>query len=523
MLKKFFAYIRVSTTKQGEGVSLDVQKEAIRRYAERHGLEICAWFEEKETAAKRGRPFFNQMMKLLKAGKAQGIIIHKIDRSARNLKDWADLGEMIDRGIEVHFVNESLDLHSRGGRLSADIQAVVAADYIRNLREETKKGFYGRIKQGFLPLPAPTGYLDMGKAKPKEYDPARAPLIRKAFELYSTGRYNLKSLEEEMFGMGLRSKFGNKISYKRLSAILNNPFYIGIIKIEKTGEVFPGNHNPLISKSLFDRVQLILKGKLNARTQQHDFMFRRFLKCKTCGFSLIGERQKSYVYYRCHTKGCPPTCIREESIEQEAVQKLTPLQFSQDEKKRIEFLISEIKGDWEKQGEEALAAFNLRLHHVQDRLNRLTDAYLDQALDKEMFEHRKAALLLERKDLEEKIKELTADNQKLPDRLAVFLELAGTAYSLYKKGIPEEKRDLLKILTSNRVVDGKNVDFTLSAPFQDVANRFENSYGGPSGNIPRTLDRLVEKLTSWFIVNPTAPTLAAPDSFPKFTNWNDKK
>ena len=85
-------------------------------------------------------------------------IIHKIDRSARNLKDWSDLGEMIDSGIQVHFVNESLDLHSRGGRLSADIQAVVAADYIRNLREETRKGFYGRIKQGVYPLPAPLGY-----------------------------------------------------------------------------------------------------------------------------------------------------------------------------------------------------------------------------------------------------------------------------------------------------------------------------------------------------------------------------
>jgi site-specific DNA recombinase len=69
-------------------------------------------------------------------------------RSARNLKDWADLGELIDSDLEVHFANESLDLHSRGGRLSADIQAVVAADYIRNLREERIKGFYGRLKQG---------------------------------------------------------------------------------------------------------------------------------------------------------------------------------------------------------------------------------------------------------------------------------------------------------------------------------------------------------------------------------------
>src|SRR5262249_16284240 len=167
---------------QGEkGVSLQEQHDAIERYAQRNGLKISEWFEERETAAKRGRPIFNKMLKLLNRGKSDGVIIHKIDRSARNLKDWADLGELIDQGIEVHFANESLDLHSRGGRLSADIQAVVASDYIRNLREETRKGFYGRLKQGIYPLPAPLGYLDMGKGKPKELDPTKAPLGQKGF------------------------------------------------------------------------------------------------------------------------------------------------------------------------------------------------------------------------------------------------------------------------------------------------------------------------------------------------------
>src|SRR5262249_39789500 len=160
---------------------------------------------------------FNKMLKLLNRGKSDGVIIHKIDRSARNLKDWADLGELIDGGIEVHFANESLDLHSRGGRLSADIQAVVASDYIRNLREETRKGLYGRLKQGICPLPAPAGYIDMGKAKPKELDPVKAPLVRTAFELYGTGRFNLKELVDEMYRLGLRSKKGGRVTLSGLS------------------------------------------------------------------------------------------------------------------------------------------------------------------------------------------------------------------------------------------------------------------------------------------------------------------
>src|SRR5712692_5109292 len=108
-MKTFFAYIRVSTVKQGErGSSLQEQRSAIEGYARRHDLTISQWFEELETAAKRGRRLFSRMLAALEAGKADGVIMHKIDRSARNLRDWADLGELIDRGIEVQFANEGL-------------------------------------------------------------------------------------------------------------------------------------------------------------------------------------------------------------------------------------------------------------------------------------------------------------------------------------------------------------------------------------------------------------------------------
>ena len=83
-MKPCFGYIRVSTQKQGEGVSLEAQRDAIAGFASRNDLTVIKWFEEKETAAKSGRPVFNQMLRLLKRGKATGLIMHKIDRSARS-------------------------------------------------------------------------------------------------------------------------------------------------------------------------------------------------------------------------------------------------------------------------------------------------------------------------------------------------------------------------------------------------------------------------------------------------------
>lgn len=510
-MRIFFGYIRVSTAKQGEkGVSLQEQREAILRYASRSGLEISAWFDERETAAKRGRPVFNQMLKLLRRGKAEGVVIHKIDRGARNLKDWADLVELNDQGFEVHLAHESLDMRSRGGRLSADIQAVVAADYIRNLREETRKGFYGRLKQGLYPLPAPLGYLDCGKGRAKEPDPAKAPLVRKAFELYATRQYNLDSLVEELYRLGLRNRRGGKTRRNGLSILLNNTFYIGLIRLTRTGESFPGIHPPLVPKSLFDRVQAILAGRTNTRVQKHDFLFRRLLRCKLCGKTLIGERQKGHHYYRCHTRDCPTTGIREEVVDHGVQECLAPLSFNEEERVYFTAKIEAMKGDWKDQREDERKALNLRLSQLQDRLNRLTDAFLDGAIDRDTFAERKTALLMDRKRVEENLTALNDQGRALPDRLAEFLELAGSAWLSYKTANPEEKRDLLKIVTSNRALDLKHLELELSIPFSEVANRDITLYGDPHRDIPRIVDRLLLKILGWLKTN----MLTVPRPFP---------
>ncbi|MBI4133016.1 recombinase family protein [Candidatus Uhrbacteria bacterium] len=77
---------------------------------------IQEWFEQAGIAAHLGRKIFQQALTLIKDGKACGIVIHMIDRSARNLWNCADLGELIDRGIEVRFADEIVNFVSRGGR-----------------------------------------------------------------------------------------------------------------------------------------------------------------------------------------------------------------------------------------------------------------------------------------------------------------------------------------------------------------------------------------------------------------------
>ncbi|MEP0313232.1 recombinase family protein [Hyphomonas sp.] len=314
-MKRCFGYVRVSTARQGEGVSLDAQKEAILAFADKSNITITKWFEEKVTAAKSGRPTFNAMIKALLRGGADGVAIHKIDRSARNFADWAKIGELADAGIDVHFASESLDFRSRGGRLSADIQAVIAADYIRNLREETMKGIMGRLKQGLYPFKAPIGYLDNGGGKPKTLDPIRAPLIREAFHLYASGQHSLRSLRKELTGRGLRNESGRSLSKRGIETVLSNPFYCGIIRVRSTGDVFQGIHEPLIPVGLFDNVQAVKAGKSGKKVTRHNHTYRGLFRCSHCSSAMIPERQKGHVYYRCQTRACDTKCVREERLE----------------------------------------------------------------------------------------------------------------------------------------------------------------------------------------------------------------
>lgn len=470
-MHRYFAYIRVSTVKQGErGTSLDEQRSAIAAYAQRNDLAISEWFEEMETAAKQGRRQFTLMMAELKRGRASGVIIHKIDRSARNLKDWAHLGDLIDAGIDIRFAHESLDLTSRGGRLSADIQAVVAADFIRNHRQTVRMGFEGRLKQGLYPLPAPRGYVDRGEGKPKTIDPVVGPLVRQAFDLYASGAYTFETLRNEMFSRGLRTTSGKRLSLRGMSVMLSNPFYVGVIRIERTRQIFDGVHEPLVAKATFDRVQAVMTGRTCARVQKYAHTYRRMIRCATCGYALVAESQKGRTYYRCHTRTCRGVSLREDSIDEAMRTKLAAFAFTDAEFGDLRDLAQQCLAN-EIEGREARRSERLRdLAKCEDRLTRLTDLLVDGHIDTETFEARKASLLLERRTLRDALDE-RPEEQSITARALKSLELARTAYLGFDLAKPDEKRQMVRELTSNLVAQRKSLEITLRKDFEAFQSR----------------------------------------------------
>jgi hypothetical protein len=391
------------------------------------------------------------MMQRLKAREAGGVIMHKIDRSARNLRDWVELSDLADAGVAVHFSNEGVDLSSTMSRYSADIHAASAAHYIRNLREETLKGLYGRLKQGLYPWQAPIGYVDQGRGNAKIVDPIQGPLM------------------------------------------LRNSFYIGIIKVTVNGQTFQGVHEPLVSSAVFDRVQDVLDGKIHARVTKHDFAFRKLLSCAACGLSLIGERQKGRVYYRCHTAGCAAS-IREDVVEDLVVGQLATMTLSTEEHDQLIQEVNSLRGQVATSVEKARKSLGLKRVAAEERLNRLTDALIDGMIDREDHGARRSSLLREIRAIDEQIGRTTEEGGGPMDMVDRFLERAKSLEQSYISALPHERRDFLRDATSNRVVSGKNVEIAWLDEYRALAERPKLDECDHLRDVPRTFCMSIESI-----------------------------
>jgi site-specific DNA recombinase len=513
MSTRCYAYIRTSTVKQGTlGVSLEAQRDAIEVYARRHDILIEEWFSETQTAAKRGRPIFMRMMKGLNKKRVDGLILHRIDRGSRNLKDWSDIADLTDLGLQVHFAHDALDLGTRGGRLAADVQAVVAADFIRNLRDETKKGMLGRFKQGYYPLGAPVGYLNRGRAQAKAIDPIRGPLVVRSFEMYATGKYPFHKLRKALFDVGFRTSQGQQLSLNGLTTMLRNPFYMGLMRMRSTGELFQGVHTPLISNLLFDQVQDVLNGKISHRGIKHDHLYRRSIVCKSCGYKLIGENQKGRVYYRCHITTCPKTSVREDRVTESLTRELSLLLDFFVAHPTIERLLRaslSLRRDSLEQMEHALRE---KRKALDARLSKLMDAVVDGLVDKEAYVERKNQVLRERQQIDEQIANCQMGDTPEARNVRTYLELMNALQDRTYQEIPAVAVQMAKRVTSNFVAQGKSIALQWVFPFDDVVSTLKMARCDPPRDAHRTFDSRVEEVVKLLTTPESSLTFPSPSN-----------
>lgn len=242
-----------------------------------------------------------------------------------NLLQHDDEEILLDDKTDIHFCKERLILTKNSPSFDImrwDMGILSGKMYVANLRDNVNRGMNYNWSIGKYQTKAPVGYLNINKDI--IVDSERAPLVKKMFEMYATGQYSVKRLQEFAKEMNLcssHSKTNKPLGRETIYAMLKNPFYYGEMVIR--GEIMPHAYEPLISKSLYDKVQEIRSGgKIHTKMREYagiPFVFRGLVKCAECGGTISSEHHKGHVYLRCtHPRGnCNQKTVRESLILQQ--------------------------------------------------------------------------------------------------------------------------------------------------------------------------------------------------------------
>ncbi|MCK9345404.1 MAG: recombinase family protein, partial [Candidatus Pacebacteria bacterium] len=412
-MPNYFLYARKSTDDKEKQIhSIEDQVAVLRKLAKKENLNIVEQFEERQSAKIPGRPVFNAMMLRVQKGEAQGILCWKIDRLARNPVDAAQIQWLLQRGTIAHIQTHDRSYYPADNVLLMSVEFGMANQYIRDLSSNTSRGLLQKAKRGEFPCVAPTGYRNNPRTKLVVIDRKKAPTVRMAFELYAKGHSRLEDISTFLYENGVRSLYGNRIHRDRAKFILVNPFYYGHFRYQ--GELLEGKHTPLISKSLFDKVQKVMATRGHPQTETtNPQQLCGLLSCGECGMHITAETrvktQKNgnvhrYVYYRCTKKGaidCSQSYVREETLAADLSDLLSeytmPSFVAEDFTRRM-------KADELDAGQAASITANAlraKIADISSQLDRLTDVYIAQDIERHDYLNRRAALLSERTSIEE--------------------------------------------------------------------------------------------------------------------------
>jgi site-specific DNA recombinase len=187
---KTVGYVRVSTDKQADrGVSLDAQSEKIRAMAVVHNAELVDIIVDGgESAKSLQRPGMERLLALVDGKKVQVVIIAKLDRLTRSVKDLCELLERFERrGVALISVAESLDTGSAAGRLVLNIMTAVSQWEREAIGERTRDAMSHKRSNGERVGNIQFGYRLSADGKHVEPDPAEQTVLNEIRDLRRSG------------------------------------------------------------------------------------------------------------------------------------------------------------------------------------------------------------------------------------------------------------------------------------------------------------------------------------------------
>jgi site-specific DNA recombinase len=323
VVEKFLAgYIRVSTEMQVERDSLTNQEEVISNYARSKGKEFKIYKDAGISAKDQQRPSFQKMLADIRQGLIDTVVVTKLDRITRSLKDLIELKDLFEK-FEISFVSmsQNLDTSNPMGKFSFHILGSVAEleremtaervaedmkgrakrrkwnggvpaygftcqtryyrDWLKKKAKEMLKNFNGRslietihsleqdpkIKEGALAFARER----MPEPKVLAIDPREAKIVKVIYQRYLEKK-SFRNVVHSLNSRRISTREGQPWASTSIRRILQNPIYYGGLSynkrkaVGKTSRPRPkeehilveGVFDPIISKEQFLEVQKII-------------------------------------------------------------------------------------------------------------------------------------------------------------------------------------------------------------------------------------------------------------------------
>ena len=208
---KAIGYARVSTDKQADrGVSLEAQTEKIRAMTVVHSAELADIIVEAgESAKSLNRPGMQRLLALVDAGEVNAVIVAKLDRLTRSVKDLCELLERFERrGVALISVAESLDTSSAAGRLVLNIMTAVSQWEREAIGERTRDALSHKQTNGERVGNIAFGYRLAPDGVHVEQEPAEQAAITAIAELRAKGT-SLRRIAIDLNRRGWRTRKGS--------------------------------------------------------------------------------------------------------------------------------------------------------------------------------------------------------------------------------------------------------------------------------------------------------------------------
>lgn len=341
-------YIRVSTERQVEGYSIEGQITQIEQYCQFNGYELVDIYADRGISGKSmNRPELQRMLNDAKNGKLDCVMVYKTNRLARNTSDLLTIVEELHRqNVEFFSLSERMEVKNSTGKLMLQILASFSEFERNTILENIYTGQRQRALEGYYQGNLPLGYNNIPDNK-KELmiNQHEANIVKYIFESYAKG-HGYRKIANALNHKGYVTKKGNPFSISAVTYILSNPFYIGKIQFAKYKDwndkrrkglndkpvIAEGKHTPIISQSLWDKVQA-RKKQVSKKPQVHGKgtnILTGIISCPQCSAPMAASNttntlkdgtKKRIRYYSCSnfrnkgSKVCSANSVRADVIE----------------------------------------------------------------------------------------------------------------------------------------------------------------------------------------------------------------